>query len=547
MSSAANVVNDLLTVCSSAELADGLGISSTDDLSVETLARALDQVGPSVPEKLSGILGPLLLKRIMTSLELDTTGGDLAELTHRWLTKRRFILDEPINIETYPQRLYLDLEERLDLLRDRPGTYALSKSLVPELMRLFRLLIAYYFQAFGGADEKLSFVRETLQDQPATAGQVPLADDSIHAILETLDLSALHRILICLDEVRAIPYDSSSLASHVLLEGDESAFLERAVSLSWKIISGSGSEQEGEVWCENISRLLTSWNERLGHQTLVPVGAVVVDAVIEDGSRSLSCNCEVGESAKLHHVPTDVDIGATVLLAASSTQFARTGDRLSPLPCESAWKTVDIGFNEESFAVTQPSTLEPPSVFLSYNHCDNVTAERIRLALEHAGIKVRVDVKNMVAGEDVRRFIVDSVAKTEFSVCLVSDKSLSSRWVSFETILALAGEEIARRGPLIACYLTPDVFKYDYRLRLDDQIRTRLDELDKVTRRMIDRGLDTRSIAVDRDRLVDLRNNLGKILEHITNSLTLDVREAKFEESMQLLIGSIRNRRVSRE
>ena len=80
----------------------------------------------------------------------------------------------------------------------------------------------------------------------------------------------------------------------------------------------------------------------------------------------------------------------------------------------------------------------------------------------------------------------------------------------------------------------------NYTQQIDQRLR-RIAELlpDCATRR-----IDTVDLNEEKTRLYDLRNSLGLILATLKDSLCLDVREDRFEDSAKRLVAAIRAERV---
>ena len=65
------------------------------------------------------------------------------------------------------------------------------------------------------------------------------------------------------------------------------------------------------------------------------------------------------------------------------------------------------------------------------------------------------------------------------------------------------------------------------------------DEIDKLIPKYIKKRIDTNDLNNQKTRLFQLRNNLGDILLRLKESLCLDIRENKFEESVSKIVSTI--------
>jgi TIR domain/Effector-associated domain 11 len=178
----------------------------------------------------------------------------------------------------------------------------------------------------------------------------------------------------------------------------------------------------------------------------------------------------------------------------------------------------------------------PASVFLSYNHDDAPVAARVRAALEAGGVRVRIDSDAMAPGEDIGAFIARSVRDTGATVCLVSNRSLASGWVAAETVQAFDAERFGASRRFIACYLDDDFFRPAYRLERTRDIDARIAAIDALLPEYAAARLDTEDLNREKSRLFALRNDLGRILARLRDSLTLDLRGERFETAMQRLL-----------
>ena len=180
-----------------------------------------------------------------------------------------------------------------------------------------------------------------------------------------------------------------------------------------------------------------------------------------------------------------------------------------------------------------------PKVFISYNHNDSAVALKIQDALKKGDIEVIIDRENMMAGTKIKEFIEDSIRDSTVTVSLVSNKSLKSAWVAMETIDSIFLERYKKNKKFIACYLDEEFFQPDYTLKtvgsIDNQIKANQKLIVEHQKKM----LDTRNLNNENTRLIALRNNLDGIIGNLKDSLCLDVRGDKFEQSMNKLIDTI--------
>ena len=179
------------------------------------------------------------------------------------------------------------------------------------------------------------------------------------------------------------------------------------------------------------------------------------------------------------------------------------------------------------------------TVFISYNHGDSVVAGKIKQALEKKGIVVRIDHAVMEAGANIHKFIENSIRNTDVTLSIVSNRSLLSSWVALESIETFYHEKFESDKKFIACYIDDDFFRTDFRLNATKQIDAKIDEIDKLIQEYNAKRIDSNDLNNQKSRLFKLRNNLGDILLRLKESLCLDIRGDKFEESVTKIVSAI--------
>ena len=181
-----------------------------------------------------------------------------------------------------------------------------------------------------------------------------------------------------------------------------------------------------------------------------------------------------------------------------------------------------------------------PKVFLSYSHKDSMVAESIVNALESKGIDVMVDRGHMKPGEDIASFIKRAIASTSRTVFVVSQDSLLSSWVGVETVMSLSHEDVRDNRRLIACWLDDAFIKRNFVLEAVEKIDGELSDLDRLTEKYREKKVDSEDLDSERSRLFLLRNNLTKIVKRLRDSLTLDIRDERFDESIARMVARIK-------
>lgn len=189
---------------------------------------------------------------------------------------------------------------------------------------------------------------------------------------------------------------------------------------------------------------------------------------------------------------------------------------------------------------TEDPTAKHRLVFISYNHEDQEIAFKIRDCLKQEKIDVIIDADDMAIGMEIPEFINESVRKADTIISLISDKSLQSSWVGMETATTFMNEKFADNKKYIACYLDEKFFEDEYTLTVVDNIDNQINEKNELIAQFHERRLDTRSLSNQITRLYTLRNNIDETIRRLRESLTLDIRENTFDNSMNKLVRSIR-------
>ena len=179
-------------------------------------------------------------------------------------------------------------------------------------------------------------------------------------------------------------------------------------------------------------------------------------------------------------------------------------------------------------------------VFISYNHGDSEVARRTCTYLEKAGLDVILDQDDMAAGRSIMEFIQDSIKKADAVVSIVSSKSLASGWVGQESVASIYAVWLADKK-FIPVKLDNVVFDIDFQITASKNLIQKIDELRAKIKELEDLGLDSPGSRDDLTRMVELKNNLGKIIQRFTSVLTLDISGDNFEPNMKKVLASIQS------
>lgn len=183
------------------------------------------------------------------------------------------------------------------------------------------------------------------------------------------------------------------------------------------------------------------------------------------------------------------------------------------------------------------------SIFISYNHGDRVEADRIKIKLKDAGFRVLIDVETVKPDENIYQFIKDKVKESDFTLSVISKKSLKSSWVALETIYSWYSEDLTDRK-FLPCLLDKAIFDTTFSREAFGHIDKKLDELNKEIQFLASIHAGTVNLETERDRYLELRQKLPSILNRLEQSYCVDVSGDRFESGMQEILDFVTKSRT---
>ncbi|MEY4168789.1 MAG: hypothetical protein RIR52_2613, partial [Acidobacteriota bacterium] len=179
------------------------------------------------------------------------------------------------------------------------------------------------------------------------------------------------------------------------------------------------------------------------------------------------------------------------------------------------------------------------TVFISYSRKDEEVALKVRDALMDSGLRVTIDIDSIEPAGDIPQFIERGIRETQVTLTIVSRNSLLSGWVSRETILTLRGGNFQDKE-FIPCHIENDLFNRQFRAELLKDIDETLEKIDREIDFLTSQKLRITSKAIERDRQIDLRDNLDEILGRLDSTLVVDIRQPSFDQNIQKIIEKIK-------
>jgi len=187
-----------------------------------------------------------------------------------------------------------------------------------------------------------------------------------------------------------------------------------------------------------------------------------------------------------------------------------------------------------------PVTGATKKVFISYNWDDKSAAREVKKFLEQEGCDVIIDEEDMAAGDLIMKFIQESIKNCEAVVSIVSGKSLQSGWVGGESIAAMYAVWLADKK-FIPLKLDNVVFDIDFQIAAQETLNTKIKELKTKIKKLESLGGNDSAFRDDLGRMIDLKNNLGKIIQRFKSVLMLDITGDNFNSGLEKVVAAIKN------
>ncbi|MEO1261756.1 MAG: TIR domain-containing protein [Bacteroidota bacterium] len=181
----------------------------------------------------------------------------------------------------------------------------------------------------------------------------------------------------------------------------------------------------------------------------------------------------------------------------------------------------------------------PKKVFISYNHNDSSTANKMRDFLSDNGVSVTIDSDAMQAGENIQSFINKCIRETDITLSLVSKRSLMSAWVGMESVNSLVGEDIANKT-FIPVSIETDFFDRSFVRTAVTEINKTLDEINEEIDWRLKENVGLEDLQNERTRYNDLKTKLPTIVASLKGRLTVDISGEKFDEGMKRVLKTIK-------
>jgi len=177
-------------------------------------------------------------------------------------------------------------------------------------------------------------------------------------------------------------------------------------------------------------------------------------------------------------------------------------------------------------------------VFISYSWNDKQVALKVKKFLEDGNCQVTIDEEDIEAAQSINGFIRESIKQNHFIISVVSQHSLSSGWVGRESTATFFAEWLADKQfiPVRLDNSFNDPRFYVTTLR---SIEEKIKELDGLIVETQSYRADTAPLDLERKKQLDLKANLGDILQKLKSINTVDISGDNFEQGMQRVLSRI--------
>jgi hypothetical protein len=168
------------------------------------------------------------------------------------------------------------------------------------------------------------------------------------------------------------------------------------------------------------------------------------------------------------------------------------------------------------------------------------TEKKVFISYNQVGIGVTIDSQDMIAGDDIKRFIEESIKNTDVTLSLVSPNSLMSAWVSMESTQTFYAQKIIGKK-FIAAFIEGTFFKRDYADKVLNKIDKEINSIKKAINIRLEKNRNITDLQTELERYNDLNYNLPKIIQRLKDSLSVNIANGNFETGIAKIIQSVKS------
>ncbi len=201
-------------------------------------------------------------------------------------------------------------------------------------------------------------------------------------------------------------------------------------------------------------------------------------------------------------------------------------------------KDAETNLKEELDRLLAPTVpVGKKKVFISYNHGDAEFVMKLKEELEKRNIPFIIDIDAMKFGDSIREFIDESIMDSDYTLSIVSRRSLRSAWVIVESLKTLMVQEVKQTKKFIPIFIDDDFLKLTFQSELEADVEKSIINVGVEITRLTQKFLDPVALNPQMSRLIQLRNNIGNILAVLRESKVGDFSsDEKFKTNLPDLI-----------
>lgn len=286
-----------------------------------------------------------------------------------------------------------------------------------------------------------------------------------------------------------------------------------------------------------LDRTTTGMKEQI--QQLIAVGQTkdALNLLVQMNPDALLLQAQYNNGEKQFNLGL-IDFGEWGRIQAR-VNFAALEMAVQPAPTSGASVPANPGTRPPATTSGEQPQPVKASVFISYSHRDKGVVDKIVKHLKDNGVDVVIDREVMKAGQSIQHFIEQSIKKSHFVLSVVSSNSLTSGWVSKESLAASYAEWLDEKYFLPA-RLDDEFFKPAFQVTAVRAINEQLEGLKNTIKELEEIGGDARDLQSDVAQLIDLKNNLPKVIRKLKDVYTVDLKEESFEDGLAQIMNALK-------
>lgn len=188
---------------------------------------------------------------------------------------------------------------------------------------------------------------------------------------------------------------------------------------------------------------------------------------------------------------------------------------------------------------------EQKDVFISYNTKDQEPKNELITLFDENDISYFLDENDLKLGENIETNLKANLKKTQFTILIVTKKSLLSAWVGMETMFRLQQENTTEETKLICVAADKEFDVYDPKapVILKRELNQKKEELEALRQELKDLGEKTEVYDTEINRMdnISVSDMMIKVKEHLGVVLTDPDRKTKDLEKLITTIKGTEN------